>query len=87
MTLGPNARVMAKDSPRRLIVLRHGETTSNAAGIWQGQLDSPLSERGVAQAAAAAGFQVAWCNRGGLPDEYGLLASATAIPDLAALAA
>ena len=40
-----------------------------------------------AQAAAAAGFQVAWCNRGGLPDEYGLLASATAIPDLAALAA
>lgn len=54
MTLGPNARVMAKDFPRRLIVLRHGETTSNAAGIWQGQLDSPLSERGVEQAAAAA---------------------------------
>jgi broad specificity phosphatase PhoE len=45
---------MAKDSPRRLVVLRHGETTHNAAGIWQGQLDSPLSERGLAQAAAAA---------------------------------
>lgn len=54
MTLGPNARVMAVDAPRRLIVLRHGETSHNAAGVWQGQLDSPLSERGVAQAAAAA---------------------------------
>ncbi|KGN36135.1 phosphoglycerate mutase [Knoellia subterranea KCTC 19937] len=54
MTLGANARVMAMDSPRRLIVLRHGETSHNAAGVWQGQLDSPLSERGLAQAAAAA---------------------------------
>ena len=34
-------------------MLRHGETTHNAAGIWQGQLDSPLSERGVQQAYAA----------------------------------
>ena len=42
-------------SGRRLIVLRHGETTHNAAGIWQGQLDSPLSERGVEQAYAAGG--------------------------------
>jgi len=38
---------------RRVVVLRHGETTHNAAGIWQGQLDSPLSERGVQQAYAA----------------------------------
>ncbi|MEO6020849.1 MAG: histidine phosphatase family protein [Knoellia sp.] len=45
---------MAADSPRRLIVLRHGETDHNAAGVWQGQLDSPLSERGLEQAAAAA---------------------------------
>ncbi len=37
---------------RRLVVLRHGETTHNAAGIWQGQLDSPLSTRGEEQAAA-----------------------------------
>ncbi|WP_030528070.1 histidine phosphatase family protein [Phycicoccus jejuensis] len=37
---------------RRLVVLRHGETTHNAAGIWQGQLDSPLSELGEQQAAA-----------------------------------
>jgi broad specificity phosphatase PhoE len=38
---------------RRIIVLRHGETVHNAAGIWQGQLDSELSERGIAQARAA----------------------------------
>ncbi len=41
------------ERPRRLVLLRHGETTHNASGIWQGQLDSELSERGVAQAAAA----------------------------------
>jgi probable phosphoglycerate mutase len=33
-------------------VLRHGETTHNAAGVWQGQLDSPLSELGLEQADA-----------------------------------
>ena len=41
-------------SRRRLILLRHGETTHNAAGIWQGQLDVPLNDRGRVQAAAAA---------------------------------
>jgi len=40
------------DGRRRVIVLRHGETTHNAAGIWQGQLDSPLSELGLRQADA-----------------------------------
>lgn len=35
-----------------LIVLRHGETVWNSAGRWQGALDSPLTTRGVAQAAA-----------------------------------
>lgn len=34
--------------------LRHGETTYNRDGIFQGQIDSPLSARGVAQAEAAA---------------------------------
>ncbi|MEM8752276.1 MAG: histidine phosphatase family protein [Pseudomonadota bacterium] len=34
--------------------LRHGETTWNAIGRTQGQLDAPLSDRGRAQAAAAA---------------------------------
>jgi broad specificity phosphatase PhoE len=37
---------------RRLVVLRHGETEHNASGVWQGQLDSPLSERGRRQADA-----------------------------------
>jgi broad specificity phosphatase PhoE len=40
------------DARRRLVVLRHGETTHNAAGIWQGQLDSPLSDLGLRQADA-----------------------------------
>ena len=38
---------------RRVVVLRHGETDHNAARIWQGHLDTPLSERGLAQARAA----------------------------------
>ncbi len=42
------------DRPRRVIVLRHGQTDHNAAGIWQGQLDSHLSDVGRAQAADAA---------------------------------
>jgi probable phosphoglycerate mutase len=33
-------------------VLRHGETDHNAARIWQGHLDTQLSERGLAQADA-----------------------------------
>ena len=37
---------------RRIVVLRHGESTHNAAGVWQGQLDSPLSELGLRQADA-----------------------------------
>lgn len=41
-------------APRRVIVLRHGQTTYNAAGIWQGLLDAPLSDIGREQAAAAA---------------------------------
>ena len=49
---------MAEASPagarRRIIVLRHGETLDNAAGIWQGQRDTLLSEEGLSQARAAA---------------------------------
>ncbi|MEO7071268.1 MAG: histidine phosphatase family protein [Nostocoides sp.] len=40
--------------PRRIIVLRHGQTDHNAKGIWQGQLDAALSPKGHAQALAAA---------------------------------
>ena len=34
--------------------MRHGETTANAADRWEGRRDSPLTERGVRQAEAAA---------------------------------
>jgi broad specificity phosphatase PhoE len=45
---------------RRVIVLRHGETDHNARGVWQGQLDSDLSERGRAQAREAAAALAAY---------------------------
>ena len=38
---------------RRVLLVRHGETEHNAGGVWQGQLDTALSERGVEQARAA----------------------------------
>lgn len=37
-----------------LILLRHGETEFNRAGRWQGQIDSPLTEKGRSQARTAA---------------------------------
>ncbi len=39
---------------RRLILLRHGQTASNAEGRMQGQLDTDLTDLGRRQAAAAA---------------------------------
>ena len=38
----------------RLLLVRHGESTWNADGRWQGQADPPLSQRGRQQAADAA---------------------------------
>jgi broad specificity phosphatase PhoE len=46
--------VVATKGSRRLIVWRHGETDHNASGIWQGQLDTPLSDKGREQAKRAA---------------------------------
>ena len=37
-----------------LILMRHAESTANALGLWQGQLDFPLSEAGRQQADNAA---------------------------------
>ncbi|HEY3535279.1 MAG TPA: histidine phosphatase family protein, partial [Pedococcus sp.] len=45
---------------RRVVVLRHGQTDHNAQGIWQGQLDSDLSQLGREQARAAAGALTAY---------------------------
>jgi probable phosphoglycerate mutase len=38
----------------RLLCVRHAESTWNAEGRWQGQADPPLSDRGRADAQAAA---------------------------------
>jgi probable phosphoglycerate mutase len=38
---------------RELILVRHGQSTANAEGIWQGQLDFPLSDEGRRQAGQA----------------------------------
>src|ERR1041385_4565433 len=38
-------------APSRLLLVRHGESTWNAGRRIQGQLDPPLSDRGLAQAA------------------------------------
>jgi broad specificity phosphatase PhoE len=41
-------------SPTRVLIVRHGQSTWNADGRWQGHADPPLSSLGEAQAAAAA---------------------------------
>jgi broad specificity phosphatase PhoE len=46
--------MVAKDRGRTLIIWRHGETDHNVSGIWQGQLDTALSDRGRQQAVVAA---------------------------------
>jgi probable phosphoglycerate mutase len=38
---------------KKITLVRHGETTANAAGVWQGSTNSLLSERGQQQAAEA----------------------------------
>lgn len=45
---------------RRLIVWRHGETAHNAVGVFQGQLDTELSEAGRRQVRAAAALLTAY---------------------------
>ncbi len=41
-------------TPVRILLARHGETVFNVEGRWQGQADSPLTDRGRAQAAELA---------------------------------
>ncbi len=45
-----------------LILVRHGESTGNAAGLLLGRMDAPLTERGVTQA-HTLGPAVAGCGR------------------------
>lgn len=37
-----------------LTLVRHGETAANVDGVWHGSIDTPLTERGHAQAARLA---------------------------------
>lgn len=41
-------------TPVRVLLARHGETVWNVEGRWQGQADSPLTVRGIAQARSLA---------------------------------
>lgn len=50
----------ADEGSRTLIIWRHGETEHNASGIWQGQLDTPLSDKGREQALSAAATLAAY---------------------------
>lgn len=43
-----------RPAPRRIVLVRHAETVDNAARVWQGHKDTPLSDRGKAQVQAAA---------------------------------
>ena len=38
---------------QEMLLIRHGQSTANASGVWQGQLDFSLSEEGRRQAATA----------------------------------
>ena len=50
----------ATKGSRTLIVWRHGQTDHNASGIWQGQLDTALSDKGRQQARNAAAALMAY---------------------------
>lgn len=51
---------MSGGDRRRVVIVRHGETDHNAGGVWQGQLDIPLSGRGLEQAHAAGAALAAY---------------------------
>jgi broad specificity phosphatase PhoE len=56
----PSEPSLMRGDGRTVIVWRHGETDHNASGIWQGQLDTALSERGREQALTAAAALAAY---------------------------
>jgi probable phosphoglycerate mutase len=39
-----------------LTLIRHGETPANLQGVWHGSIDTPLTERGLAQALRVARY-------------------------------
>lgn len=53
-SLAPAFGILPAMLPTRLIIVRHGETTWNLQGRYQGHLDSPLTDLGTEQAHALA---------------------------------
>ena len=49
-----DARRGGEQPATRLILVRHGETEANLNQLWQGDLDAPLTERGLLQVSATA---------------------------------
>ena len=44
-------------TPKSIITLvRHGETAANLEGVWHGSIDTPLTDRGLAQAERVARY-------------------------------
>ena len=43
----------ARAGKQEVLLIRHGQSTANASGVWQGQLDFALSEEGRLQATEA----------------------------------
>jgi probable phosphoglycerate mutase len=41
------------DGRLEMVLIRHGQSTANASGVWQGQMEFPLSELGRGQAEEA----------------------------------
>jgi probable phosphoglycerate mutase len=50
------------DTATVLILVRHGRTPANAAGLLQGRLDQDLDEQGRRQATAVAAYVQSWCD-------------------------
>ena len=53
---------MLWDTAIVLILVRHGRTPANAAGLLQGRLDQDLDEMGRLQATAVAAYVERWCD-------------------------
>ena len=53
---------MLWDTATVLILVRHGRTPANAAGLLQGRLDQDLDDQGRLQATAVAAYVQSWCD-------------------------
>ena len=53
---------MLWDTATVLILVRHGRTPANAAGLLQGRLDQDLDDHGRLQATAVAAYVQSWCD-------------------------